>query len=153
HHVRVAGARGAAPTDTYKVSATALAGFRCAGSLVIVGIDAVRKAERTGAAIVERTGRLLREAGFADFAATHVEVIGAESSYGPHARTRASREVMLRVVADHADTRARAVRARDRAGRHVVVARDARPRRRPAVGVAARQAVLVPARQGGGAGV
>src|SRR6476619_7025023 len=82
HHVRVAGARGMAPTGTYKVSATALAGFRCAGSLVIVGIDAVKKAERTGAAIVERTSRLLREAGLADFTATHVEVIGAESSYG-----------------------------------------------------------------------
>ncbi len=112
-HVRVAGARGFAPTDTYKVSATALQGFRAAGSLVIVGIDAVRKAERTGAAIVERTGRLLREAGFADFTATHVEVIGAESSYGPHARTRGSREVMLRVVADHADRRALELFARE----------------------------------------
>ena len=113
HHVRVAGARGTAPTGTYKVSATALAGFRCAGSLVIVGIDAVRKAERTGAAIVERTSRLVRDAGFADFAATHVEVIGAESSYGPHSRTRASREVMLRVVADHADKRALELFARE----------------------------------------
>ena len=112
-HVRVSGARGFAPTDTYKVSATALQGFRAAGTLVIVGIDAVRKAERTGAAIVERTSRLLREAGFADFAATHVEVIGAESSYGPHARTRASREVMLRVVADHADRRALELFARE----------------------------------------
>ena len=112
-HVRVAGARGTAPTGTYKVSATALAGFRCAGSLVIVGIDAVKKAERTGVAIVERTSRLLREAGFADFSATHVEVIGAESSYGPHSRTRASREVMLRVVADHADKRALELFARE----------------------------------------
>ncbi len=38
-----------------------------------------RKAERTGAAIVERTRRLLRDAGLADFTATHVEVIGAEA--------------------------------------------------------------------------
>jgi len=112
-HVRVAGARGRAPTDTYKVSATALAGFRCVGSLVIVGIDAVRKAERTGAAVVERTSRLAREAGFADFTATHVEVLGAESSYGPHSRARASREVMLRVVADHADKRALELFARE----------------------------------------
>ncbi|HSC65672.1 MAG TPA: acyclic terpene utilization AtuA family protein, partial [Caldimonas sp.] len=112
-HVRVAGARGSAPTGTYKVSATALAGFRCAGSLVIVGIDAVRKAERTGAAIVERTSRLVREAGFADFSSTYVEVIGAESSYGPHSRARASREVMVRVVADHADKRALELFARE----------------------------------------
>ena len=112
-HVRVSGARGFAPSETYKVSATALHGFRAAGTLVIVGIDAVRKAERTGAAILERTARLLRENGFADFAATHVEVIGAESSYGPHARTRASREVMLRVVADHAERRALELFARE----------------------------------------
>jgi len=73
----------------------------------------VKKAERTGAAIVERTSRLLREAGFAGFAATHVEVIGAESSYGPHSRARGSREVMLRVVADHADKRALELFARE----------------------------------------
>ena len=128
--------------------------FAAAGTLVIVGIDAVKKAERTGAAIVERTSRLLREAGFADFTATHVEVIGAESSYGPHARTRASREVMLRVVADHADRRALELFAREIApAGHVVVAGDDRARRRPAGGVAARQAVLVPARQARGAGV
>jgi hypothetical protein len=112
-HVRVRGARGLAPTDTYKVSATALDGFRAAGTLVIIGIDAVQKAERTGAAIVERTRRLLRESGFADYRATHVEVIGAEVSYGPRSRTRTSREVMLRVVADHADRRALEIFARE----------------------------------------
>ena len=111
--VRVSGARGLAPTDTYKVSATTRQGYRSAGTLVIIGIDAVAKAERTGRAIVERTRELLRADGFADFTATHVEVIGAESSYGPHARTRASREVMLRVVADHADRRALDIFARE----------------------------------------
>ncbi len=53
--VRVSGALGRAPTGTYKVSATQLAGYRCAGMLVIVGIDAPAKARRTGEAIVERT--------------------------------------------------------------------------------------------------
>ena len=111
--VRVSGARGLAPTDTYKISATARQGYRSAGTLVIVGIDAVAKAERTGRAIVERTRELLRAEGFADFTATHIEVIGAESSYGPHSRARASREVMLRVVADHADRRALDIFARE----------------------------------------
>ena len=73
----------------------------------------MQKAERTGAAIVERTRRLLRESGFADYRATHVEVIGAETSYGPRSRTRTSREVMLRVVADHADRRALEIFARE----------------------------------------
>jgi hypothetical protein len=112
-HVRVQGARGLPPTDTYKVSATALDGYRAVGSLVIVGIDAVKKAERTGAAIVERVRRLLRDAGLADFTATHVEVLGAEAMYGPHSRARANREVMMRVVADHADRRALEIFARE----------------------------------------
>ena len=111
--VRVIGARGFAPTDTYKVSATTQQGFRAAGSLVIVGIDAVRKAERTGAAIVERTCRMLKAAGFADFTAVHVEVLGAEAMYGPRSRARDAREVMLRVVADHADKRALELFARE----------------------------------------
>jgi hypothetical protein len=111
--VRVSGARGFAPTDDYKVSATAQQGFRAAGTLVIVGIDAVAKAERTGAAIVERTRAMLKQAGFADYSATHVEVIGAEASYGPHSRARGAREVMLRVVADHADRRALQLFARE----------------------------------------
>ena len=111
--VRVTGARGFAPTDRYKVSATTQQGFRAAGSLVIVGIDAVRKAERTGAAIVARTRRMLKDSGFADFAAIHVEVLGAEAMYGPHSRARGAREVMLRVVADHADKRALELFARE----------------------------------------
>ena len=111
--VRVAGARGLAPTDGYKVSATAMQGFRAAGTLVIVGIDAVAKAERTAAAILERTRSLLAEAGLADFSATHVEVLGAEASYGPHGRARGAREVMMRVVADHADRSALELFARE----------------------------------------
>jgi hypothetical protein len=88
-------------------------GFRAAGTLVIVGIDAARKAERTAEAILERTRALLAEGGFADFSATHVEVIGAETSYGPHSRARGAREVMMRVVADHADKRALELFARE----------------------------------------
>ncbi len=111
--VRVGGARGLAPTDAYKVSATSMQGYRAIGALVIVGIDAVLKAERTAAAILERTRLLLADGGFPDFAATHVDVVGAESSYGPHSRARQSREVTMRVVADHADRRALELFARE----------------------------------------
>lgn len=100
-HVRVEGARGRPPTPHYKVSATAMDGFRCAGTMVIVGIDAVRKAERTAEAILQRTRALLRQLGWPDYTATHVEVIGAESLYGPHSRTRHAREVMMRLVVNH----------------------------------------------------
>ena len=45
HRVRVTGARGRPPTNTYKVSATAQAGFKVSGQLTIVGIDAPGKAK------------------------------------------------------------------------------------------------------------
>jgi hypothetical protein len=111
--VEVTGARGAAPTAQYKVSATALDGYRCAGTLVIVGIDAAAKARRTGEAILERVRRILQAQGLPDFKATAVELLGAETLYGPHARTSAAREVMLRVVADHTHKAALEIFARE----------------------------------------
>jgi len=100
-HVRVGGARGRAPGASYKVSATQLDGFRCAGTLAIVGIDAAAKAQRTGEAIVERTRQILQQMGLGDYTAVRIELFGAESLYGPHSRTRATREAMVRVVVDH----------------------------------------------------
>lgn len=99
--VVVSGARGRAPTGSYKVSATYQDGFRCAGTMVIVGIDAVAKARRTGEAILERTRAMFRQRGWQDYSAALVEVIGAETLYGPHARTAQAREVMMRVAVNH----------------------------------------------------
>ena len=111
--VRVSGAKGRPPTEAYKVSATQLAGYRCAGSMVIVGIDAAAKAQRTGDAVIERTRRILRELGLPDFTAVKVELLGVEALYGPHARTQHAREVLVRVVADHPQRRALGVFARE----------------------------------------
>ena len=111
--VGVSGAAGRPPTAAYKVSATQLAGYRCAGSMVIVGIGAAAKAQRTGEAIIERTRRILRSLGLPDFTAIKVELLGAEALYGPHARTRHAREVMVRVVADHPQRRALEIFARE----------------------------------------
>ncbi|TDY23090.1 uncharacterized protein DUF1446 [Paraburkholderia sp. BL6665CI2N2] len=106
HRVLVTGARGRPPTGTYKVSATAPAGFKVSGQLTIVGIDAAAKANRTGEALLERGRRLLHESGFADFLATHIELLGTESAYGPHARPLPTREVVLRLTVTHVDRRA-----------------------------------------------
>jgi len=111
--VRVSGARGLAPTSTYKVSATQLDGYRCAGMMVIVGIDAAAKSRRTGEAIAERTREILRQAGLADFSKVQIELFGCESLYGANARTQASREVMVRVVVDHPDKKALEIFARE----------------------------------------
>lgn len=113
NRVAVSGARGMPPTDSYKVSATYMDGFRSNGTMVIVGIDAVAKARRTGEAIIERTRALFKKAGLPDYSATHVEVIGAESLYGPHSRATQAREVMMRVAVNHSMKQALEIFARE----------------------------------------
>lgn len=105
HQVSVRGARGKAPTPHYKVSATYAHGFRCSGQLTIVGMDAVAKAQRTGEAILTRTRRLLADAGLKDYGDSLIEVLGAESGYGPHqsAGVLASREAVLRLTVTHSN--------------------------------------------------
>ena len=101
HHVRVHGARGHAPTASYKVSATYVDGFKTAAQLTIVGFDAVAKAKRTGEAILARTGTLFSQYGFGPYSGTQLEVLGAESCYGPHAQALQTREAVLRLAVTH----------------------------------------------------
>jgi hypothetical protein len=99
--VRVSGAKGDAPTSSYKVSATYADGYRSSVTMMIAGRDAVEKAEAVGAAILARCRRLMREAGVADFSETSVEVLGGEASYGRQSRARSAREVILNIAARH----------------------------------------------------
>lgn len=80
--VLVQGARGRAPTPTYKVSATYADGFRSTAQLTIVGHDAGRKARRSAEAILARTRAMFTRAGLGDYAATHIDILGAEEGFG-----------------------------------------------------------------------
>ncbi len=111
--VQVQGAKGRAPTRRYKVSATQLDGYRCAGMMVIIGIDAAAKAQRTGEAIVARTRALLKQQGLPDYTAARIELFGNEGLYGPNSRHASAREVMVRVVVDHPDKKALELFARE----------------------------------------
>jgi hypothetical protein len=114
HRVRVSGARGLAPGPQYKVTATYMDGFRCTGQLTIVGMDAARKARRTGEAILERTRELLAQQGFADYTRVHIEALGPElANFGPHARHADAREAVLRVAVMHPQKAALEVFARE----------------------------------------
>lgn len=104
--VRVAGARGRPPSDRLKVSVTVADGYQLDPMLAIRGFDAVEKAGKTAEALLRRTRRQMAEAGFADYAATLVEFLGAEALYGPHGRGEATREVVLRIAVRHTDRRA-----------------------------------------------
>jgi hypothetical protein len=111
--VQVSGARGRAPTSQYKVSATYQDGMRAVAMIAIVGFDAARKAERTAEALVARARMIFAERKIADFSAVHVEVLGAEASYGEASRARQVREVVLRLVVEHADAKALGLFARE----------------------------------------
>jgi hypothetical protein len=111
--VRVSPARGRAPTDSYKVSATWVDGYRSSGSMVITGIDAVAKARRSGEAVIERTRRLFAAKGLPDYTRWLVEAIGGEHQYGPHSRAQHAREVMMRITVDHPKREALEIFARE----------------------------------------
>lgn len=113
--VRVTGARGLPPTDSYKVSATYPAGFRATAMFVIGGMDAVRKGERVAEAILTKVRNLFSQNGFDDFIATDVEILGGEAMYGPHAleSSRKTREVMIKIAVKHAKKEALVIFSRE----------------------------------------
>lgn len=113
--VRVSCARGRPPTPTYKVCATYLDGYKTSAELTIVGFDAVAKAQRTGEAILERVGELIAAQDLAPFTRTNLEVLGAESPYGPHAQeaVQHTREAILRLSACHTEKEALALLTRE----------------------------------------
>lgn len=113
HRVKVSGARGRAATTQYKVSATYQDGYRAVAMAVIIGTDAVRKAERSAEALIARARMHFAKRGMADFRRTHVEALGGEASYQQDARTRASREVVMRLVVEHDDPKALDLFARE----------------------------------------
>ena len=99
--VRVSGARGRPPTDTYKVSTTFPDGFKLASIFMLGGREAAAKGRHSAESIVKKTRRLFKDKGMADFRDVSIEVIGAEATYGPHSRAEDSREVVVKIAAKH----------------------------------------------------
>jgi hypothetical protein len=73
--VRVSGASGRRPTDSYKVSATFRDGFKSHGMITVFGHDAVRKARQAGEGVLRR----LRTAGCA-YRENLIECLGTGAS-------------------------------------------------------------------------
>jgi hypothetical protein len=103
NRVRVTGAKGRSPSGSYKVCLTWNDGWRCISLMPVVGRDAVRKAERQAAAVIERVEELLRARQLPPFRAKRVEPLGAETTYGAQARTRDVREVVCKIGLEHDD--------------------------------------------------
>ena len=103
NRVAVSGARGYPATATYKAVASQPVAWRATYTQAIIGIDAARKAQRQGQALLARGERVLRAHNVAPFLRTHVDAIGAGSSYGDRAIDRGVHEVLMRVSVDHED--------------------------------------------------
>ncbi|MES2684336.1 MAG: acyclic terpene utilization AtuA family protein [Pseudomonadota bacterium] len=113
--VRVTGGKGQAPTPFYKVSATYPAGMRCCATFMIGGIEAAKKGRASASGIVEKVRRQLLEQKLGDFTGIDIHCLGAEESYGPHARAgaAATREVLVKIVAQHPNPKALKIFARE----------------------------------------
>jgi hypothetical protein len=111
--VTVDGARGKPAPDAYKVSATYTDGFRCSGGFTVVGLQAAAKARRAADTIIARTRTLLRESNLGDLRGVEVELLGADSLYGPRGRPNEAREVVLRLTVSHHDKAALEIFARE----------------------------------------
>ena len=111
--VRVSGARGRTPTETYKACITFDGGWRTIAYQPIIGEDAAAKAARQAEALFARGRALLRARNLADFTLTENVVIGDEISFGAHARNRGSREVISKLIVDHPDREGAEIFARE----------------------------------------
>jgi hypothetical protein len=99
--VEVSGVTGRPPTSTYKVYGAYHDGYRCIAVLPVIGRQAVQKAERQASALIERTEKIFHQQGYGSYRKTLIECLGAESAYGPHARTRDTRETACKISLEH----------------------------------------------------
>jgi hypothetical protein len=115
NRVKVSGAIGKPPTGFYKVSATYPSGMRCASLFMIGGLDAAKKGRASASAVVEKVRRQLLEQNLGDFTGVDIHCIGAEETYGPHARDGAAqtREVAVKIAVHHPHPKAVKLFARE----------------------------------------
>ena len=104
--VQVRGALGKAPPSTFKACAQLVDGYKISGLVFIGGREAVKKANRFGSAFIRRAESLLEREGFARLRDVDIEILGAESTYGPHARATGTREVIVKIALHHDSRRA-----------------------------------------------
>jgi hypothetical protein len=102
--VRVSGAKGSAPTATYKATTTTVDGFRIGGTAMFAGLEAAGRARKAGDAIIARSERLVAEAGLDPFTETSVEVVGDEHS-----------DAVVKFAAKHSDADALKIVGREMA--------------------------------------
>jgi hypothetical protein len=111
--VHVSGARGLPPSSTYKTSATYVDGFKLTAAFMLGGIDARQKGQHIAEAIIKRTRRMFRERNLGDYKDVSIEILGSETTYGPHSHALNAREVIVKIAAKHDQKEALTILARE----------------------------------------
>ncbi|XP_072899239.1 uncharacterized protein lratb.1 isoform X2 [Hemitrygon akajei] len=106
--VRVQGAKGLPPSDSYKVCATYLDGYRTTAVCPVVGCQSVKKGRRTAENILKRVRRMFKEVGLVDFKSVNVQILGSEETYGDQTarRTYSPREAVIWLAVHHMEKKA-----------------------------------------------
>ncbi|MCB1135523.1 MAG: DUF1446 domain-containing protein [Chlamydiia bacterium] len=98
NRVRVAGAKGKAPTKQYKVSATYRAGWRSEATLTVVGYRAAERARRAGEVVLQRL-----KARDVVFEKSCIEVLGSGDTVGGVMPASGTLEAVLRIAVADSD--------------------------------------------------
>ncbi|XP_053716951.1 uncharacterized protein lratb.1 isoform X1 [Synchiropus splendidus] len=104
--VKVTGAKGLPPSPDYKVCATYMDGFRVTAVCLVGGPRSEEKARRTAESIIKRSKRMFKQLGLEDFSAVNIQVLGAEDTYGAHARNKGAREAVIWMAVHHKQKKA-----------------------------------------------
>lgn len=83
--VLVQGAKGSPPSDSYKICATYLDGYRSIAVCPVAGRRSVEKGRKTAESILKRMQRIFKEVGLDDFKSVNVQILGSEETYGRQA--------------------------------------------------------------------
>jgi len=111
--VRVSGARGRPPTDTYKVSTTWPDGYKLSSIFMLGGREAVAKGRHSAESIIKKTRRMFADKNMGDYRDVSIEIIGSEATYGPHSHAADAREVVVKIAAKHDQKEALALLGRE----------------------------------------
>ncbi|KAK8748133.1 hypothetical protein OTU49_016330 [Cherax quadricarinatus] len=105
--VVVTGAKGKPPTDSYKVSATYMDGYKMTAVCCIGGPKSKEKGKKTAEAIILRCRNIFKMLKIPDFKRTHIQILGGEDTYGSHSSSDdGPREGVIWISVHHADRKA-----------------------------------------------
>jgi len=96
--VRVTGCKGKPATDTYKVCATYMDGYRATAVSPIGGPRAAEKARRTAEAILARCRNIFKQLGLDDFSKVNLQTLGSDDA--------ATRDAVLWLTVAHTNKKA-----------------------------------------------